>query len=317
MNNTNGTSIKKKWNVSDIPDLSNKIIIVTGANSGIGFEVSKALASKNAEVIMACRNQEKGLKAADTIKQEVPHASLKVMALDLADLSSIREFASKINNEYTRLDILLNNAGVMQTPQIQTKDGFELQLGTNHLGHFALTGLLLDLLLKTDDSRVVTMSSLTHKMAKIDFEDIMLEDSFSRNRAYGNSKLANLLFTYEFQRRLEKENKSTISVAAHPGYSNTNLQQSGPGIGNRRFFYWFYKLSNRLIAQSAEKGALPILCAATDRNIKGGNYIGPKRLFESRGSPKKVQSNKQSHNEEDARKLWEISEELTGVKFLS
>ena len=161
------------------------------------------------------------------------------------------------------------------------------------------------------------MSSVVHRMGKIDFDNIMLEDSYSRDRAYGNSKLANLLFAYEFQRRLEKEYKSIISIAAHPGYSNTSLQQNGPGMGNRRFYYWLYKLTNRIIAQSAKKGALPILCAATDSTVKGGDYIGSKRLFESRGAPKKVQSNKRSHSEEDSRRLWEISEELTGVKYLS
>lgn len=315
MDNTNGINIKKKWNLSDIPDLTNKIVIVTGANSGIGFEASKALASKNASVIMACRNQEKGLRAVEIIKQELPHASLKVMELDLADLSLVGEFAVKFINQNKQLDILLNNAGIMQTPQMQTKNGFELQLGTNHLGHFALTGLLLDLLVETKDSRVITLSSIAHRMGKIDFNDIMLEKNYSGMQAYGNSKLANLLFAYEFQRRLEKEHKSTISVAAHPGYSNTNLQQNGPRLGGRRFFYWFYKLGNRLAAQSAEKGVLPILCAATCRAIRGSDYIGPNRLFESRGSPKKVRSNNESYDEETARKLWKMSEELTGIIY--
>lgn len=317
MTSSNGEIIKSKWNNSDMPDLSGKIVIVTGANSGIGYEASKALALKNAEVVMTCRNLEKGRIAAETIKNEISRALIDVMKLDLADLSSIKSFTKEFRSKNDRLDILLNNAGVMQTPRLKTVDGFELQFGTNHLGHFTLTGLLIDLLRKTEDSRVVTMSSNTHRMGTLNFDDLMLENGYSRNKAYSNSKLANLLFAYELQRRLEKDIGSTISLAAHPGYSNTNLQQSGPSLGNRRFFYLFYKLTDRLIAQSAEKGALSILCAATDPNVKGGDYIGPGKFFQFRGHPKKVRSNKRSYDEDDAKKLWEISEKLTGIKYLS
>jgi NAD(P)-dependent dehydrogenase (short-subunit alcohol dehydrogenase family) len=308
--------IKKKWNNDDIPDLTGKTAIVTGANSGTGFQASKVLAAKGAEVIMACRSLEKGEVAANAIQTEYPNAKIKVMQLDLADLASVRAFAKEFQENHNSLEILLNNAGVMQTPPLKTADDFELQFGTNHLGHFALTGLLLKPLMRANEARVVTMSSMVHSSGKIHFDDVNLEKNYGRTKAYSQSKLANLLFAYELQRKLEQNGGSVISLAAHPGYTATNLQSAGPGMkGGRRHWAWFYKITNKIMAQNVKMGALPILCAATDSAAEGGDYIGPRRFRGARGHPKKVRSNKRSYNEEDARRLWELSEELTGVCY--
>lgn len=308
--------IKKKWNNDDIPDLTGRIVVVTGAKSGTGFQASKVLASKGAEVIMTCRSLEKGEAAATEIRDEYPNATVRVMELDLADLSSVRSFAEEFVQNHTSLDILFNNAGVMQTPPYKTADGFELQFGTNHLGHFALTGLLLKPLLQANEARIVTMSSMASSNGKIHFDDINLEQKYGRTKAYSQSKLANLLFAYELQRKFEQKNASAISVAAHPGYTATNLQFAGPGMeGGRRHFARMYRITNKIMAQGVEMGALPILCAATDPTVEGGDYIGSRRLRGARGHPKKVRSSKRSYNEDDARQLWEISEQLTGVKY--
>jgi NAD(P)-dependent dehydrogenase (short-subunit alcohol dehydrogenase family) len=305
----------KKWSIQDIPNLSGKIAVVTGANSGTGYEVSKAIASKRSQVIMACRSVEKGELAAAKIREEFPDSSLKVMALDLADLSSINSFSKEFLANYEALHILCNNAGVMQTPDLKTADGFELQLGTNHLGHFALTGLLLDLLMKTSDSRIVTVSSGAHRFGNIHFDDLMLEKSYGSAKAYSQSKLANLLFAYELQRRLENNGSSAISVAAHPGFSSTNLQLTGPGMGGRKLWVWLYRLIRPFLAQSAEMGSLPILYAAIAEQVRGGDYFGPRGFVGMRGHPKKVESNEASHDKDAAKKLWDISTELTKVKY--
>ncbi|MFQ5978491.1 MAG: oxidoreductase [Candidatus Heimdallarchaeota archaeon] len=308
--------IKKKWGNDDIPDLTGKTTIVTGANSGTGFQASKVLASKGTTVIMACRSLEKGAEAARTIQEEHPNASTKVMELDLADLSSVRSFAEEFKQNYASLELLLNNAGVMQTPARRTADGFELQFGTNHLGHFALTGLLLEPLLQAKEARVVTMSSAAHSQGKIHFDNINLEKKYGRTKAYAQSKLANLLFAYELQRKFESKATSAISVGVHPGYTATNLQSAGPGMeGGRRHWARLYWISNKIFAQGIEMGALPLLCAATDSAIEGGDYIGPSRLRGWRGHPKKARSSKRSYNLEDAEQLWELSEQMTGVKY--
>jgi NAD(P)-dependent dehydrogenase (short-subunit alcohol dehydrogenase family) len=314
-NNQKPEPVKAKWSTSDIPDLSGKTAIITGANSGTGFEASKALASKGAEVIMTCRTIEKGELAASKIKEEFPASILKVMVLDLADLSSVTSFSKEILEDYKVLHILCNNAGIMQTPQLKTKDGFELQFGTNHLGHFALTGQLLDLLIRTDGSRIVTVSSSMHRRGKMNFDDLMMEQKYGRASAYAQSKLANLLFTYNLQRLLEKNNHNTISVAAHPGYSATNLQSTGPGLEGGRFWVWLYTILNSLFAQSAAMGALPIIYAATSEDVKGGHYYGPGGFGGMRGYPKKVESSKESYDEEIAERLWNISISLTKTKY--
>ncbi len=295
----------KKWTSANIPDLSGKLTIVTGANSGLGYETARALAAKDAEVIMACRNLEKGNAALEKIQTESPKAKLILIQLDLGSLASVRNFADEVHAKYKRIDLLINNAGVMVPPYGKTADGFETQFGVNHLGHFALTGLLLDLILKTDHSRIVNVSSLAHLMGKINFDDLQSEKRYIRMAAYGQSKIANLYFTYELQRKLESAGKDTLSVAAHPGYAATNLQAHS-GI-----FNWM----NSFMAQSQEMGALPSLYAAISPDVNGGDYIGPHALGGSRGYPVKTKSKAISYNKEIAARLWQVSEELTNVKY--
>jgi NAD(P)-dependent dehydrogenase (short-subunit alcohol dehydrogenase family) len=304
-----------KWNIDDIPNLDDKTVIVTGANSGLGYETSKALAAKGSQVIMACRNMEKAETAASEIRREVSNAKLAVMKLDLASLAQIREFADAFTRQYQGLHILCNNAGVMATPYRTTADGFELQLGTNHLGHFALTGLLLDMLLQTGAGRVVTVSSNSHTMGQINFDDLQRQKAYRKWEAYGQSKLANLLFAYELQRKLEAAGADVISVAAHPGYAATNLQLVGPQMAGSVFQEKMMALMNRLFAQDQAMGALPTLYAATSSDVQGGDYIGPDGFMERRGHPTKVRSNEESYDEAVATALWAVSEELTGVRY--
>lgn len=303
----------EKWTTANIPDMSGKIIIITGANSGLGYESSKALAEKGAEIIFACRSEEKANKAMSELRNSIPEAKLEYMPLDLSNLQSIRAFAKLFGEKYDKLDILMNNAGIMQVPYGKTVDGFERQFGTNHLGHFALTGLLIDYIKKTPNSRVVTMSSGAHTMANIDFDNLQYEGGKGYNSmtAYGRSKLANLLFTYALQEKFESENISAISLAAHPGGANTNLNNHlDKGILN--------KITKSLMdnmMQSAEMGALPILRAATAIDAKGGEYYGPDGFTGNSGHPKVVKSSKRSHNRDYQNRLWKISEELTGVRY--
>ncbi len=293
------------WTAENIPDLTGKVAIVTGANSGIGYETARALARKQATVILACRNQDRGEAAVRRTNQESPKAKAEVRPLDLSDLASVRHFADEFTSHYDRLDILINNAGIMMTPFGKTADGFELQFGTNHLGHFALTGLLLDLILRTRQARVITVSSGGHRFADIDFDNLNGEKGYNRGRAYAQSKLANLLFTYELQRRLEGAGVDTIAAAAHPGWTVTNLQA-----------HWrMVRMLNPFIGQKPEMGALPTLYAATAPDVQGGDYYGPRGWQELRGYPTKVQSSASSHDIAVAAKLWTVSEELTGVQY--
>jgi NAD(P)-dependent dehydrogenase (short-subunit alcohol dehydrogenase family) len=296
----------KRWTENDIPDLSGKVAIVTGANSGIGYETARALAHKGANVVLACRNLEKANKAAEQIRGKGPEGIADVMELDLGDLDSIHRFATAFRERFERLDLLINNAGIMMPPYGKTAQGFETQFGVNHLGHFALTGLLIDLVVQTPGSRVVTVSSTAHRFGSIDFDDLQWEEKeYRANPAYGQSKLANLLFTYELQRRFQAAGKGTLSVAAHPGWTETNLQQhSGT-----------FSFLNRFFAQDAPMGALPTLYAATGPDVAGGDYYGPAGFMEIRGHPKKVKSNGRSHDQVAADKLWEVSEELTNVTY--
>ncbi len=293
------------WTENDIPDQTGRVIIVTGANSGIGWDTARALAQKGATVIMACRNLEKARPAAEQIKALNPTGKAIVMPLDLADLDSVRSFATAFRSAYNRLDVLINNAGVMNTPYGKTAQGFEQQFGTNHLGHFALTGLLLDLLDATPGARIVTVSSMVHRFGPINFDNLNGEQRYSPNGAYWQSKLANLLFTYELQRRLSAAGQKTLSVAAHPGWTATNLQQHSG----------YYQILNPLLAQKTAMGALPTLYAATAPDVRGGEYFGPGGLFEMRGYPRKVSSSARSHDEASAQRLWAISEDLTHVKY--
>lgn len=286
-----------RWDASNIPDQTGRTFIVTGANSGLGAVAARALAGAGAEVVLACRNVDKGAALAAEIG---PRA--RVARLDLADLASVREFASSVD----AADVLINNAGVMAVPLARTADGFESQLGTNHLGHFALTGLLLDRI----SDRVVTVSSGAHAMGRIDFDDLNWERrKYQRWNAYGQAKLANLLFAYELQRRLTAAGSSKLSVAAHPGYAATELQSH-----TESFFDPLMSVGNRLFAQSAEMGALPELYAAT-ASVEPGAYYGPSSLGGLRGYPGRSGSNKASKDERVAADLWEVSEKLTGVTF--
>ena len=293
------------WTIKDIPDQSGKTVIVTGANSGIGYEAARALALKGAIVIMACRDLEKGEAAVGEILKEHPRANLNLRQLDLADLSSVQQFAENILAEYDRLDILINNGGVMATPYRKTVDGFELQFGTNHLGHFMLTGLLFDLLHDTPDSRVVTVTSYAHLFGRINFRDLNSERFYQKWLAYGQSKLANVLFGYELQRRSARNGKNPISIVVHPGYAATNLQHTST----------LFSFLNPIIAQSPEMGALPTLYAATSPEIRGGEYIGPDGFLGQHGYPHLTNSSGPSHDRENARRLWEVSEQLTGIEF--
>jgi NAD(P)-dependent dehydrogenase (short-subunit alcohol dehydrogenase family) len=297
---------KKKWDSRDIPDQKERIAIVTGASSGIGYETARVLAEKNAKVIIAVRSLQKGNAAAEQILSQHPNADIRVMELDLASLKSVRKFAGEFKKSYSRLDLLINNAGVMIPPYGKTVDGFELQFGTNHLGHFALTGLLLELINVTPGSRIVNVASSAHKYGKLDFNDLNWQKRrYKKMRAYGDSKIANLYFTYELQKRLEKNGEKTIVIASHPGWTATELQRYSRLIS----------FLNNYFAQNIKMGALPTLYAAVGEDVKGSDYYGPSRLREMRGYSKKVESNKLSHNEEIAKELWEISEELTGVKY--
>jgi NAD(P)-dependent dehydrogenase (short-subunit alcohol dehydrogenase family) len=304
-----------KWTEADIPDQSGRVAVVTGANSGLGGVTARELARAGARVVLACRNLDKGRAAAELMREHVPDARLDVLALDLADLASVRRFAKDITDRFDALDLLINNAGVMAVPHRRTVDGFEMQFGTNHLGHFALTGLLLPMLLAKDDSRVVTVSSGMHKMGTINFADLQSERRYRKWRAYAQSKLANLLFAFELQRRLDAASATAPrSMAAHPGYAATNLQTSD-SRGLRSLAKSIMEIGNELLAQDVEHGALPTLFAATTPDLPGGTYAGPDRMFEQRGNPKVVQPTRAAKDEATARRLWDISSELTGVTY--
>jgi NAD(P)-dependent dehydrogenase (short-subunit alcohol dehydrogenase family) len=303
------------WIEQNIPDLTGKVALITGANSGLGFEAAKILAAKGPHIVLAARDVEKGNRAAGEIKRAVAAASLEVLPLDLASLDSIRRFAEAFSAAHGRLDMLINNAGVMAIPRRVTADGFEMQLGTNHLGHFALTGPLLPLILKAPNARIVTVSSGAHTFGKINFDDLQSERSYNKWGAYGQSKLANLLFAYELQRRLEAAGNGVISVAAHPGYASTNLQAVGPQMEGSKLGARTMSAANRVLAQSAAMGALPEVYAATSPDVRGGDYIGPGGFMGQKGFPHKVRSNNRSHDQEVAARLWSVSEVLTGVSY--
>ena len=297
------------WGASDIPDQHGRTAVITGANSGIGLEAARLLAARGARVVLACRDEGKAKAVAAQIAGEVPGAEADTVVLDLSSLESVREAAGEIRSRYPRLDLLVNNAGVMMPPLSRTKDGFELQFGTNHLGHFALTGLVLPSLLAAPGSRVVTVSSNGHKVGRIHFDDLQWEHGYRRMGAYAQSKLANLLFTYELQRRLAAAADKTIAVAAHPGTSDTALVRYMPA--------WMQLGSRLAPSQGARMGALPTVRAATDPAAAGGDYYGPAGLGEFTGPPRRVRSSARSRDEAAARRLWAVSEQLTGVTFPS
>jgi len=297
---------QQKWDSDDIEDQNGRIAIITGSSSGIGYETARVLANKNATVIIAVRNLKKGNTAAEKIKAQSAQADVRVMELDLADLKSIRSFSDTFKKQYTRLDLLINNAGVMIPPYSMTSDGFELQLGTNHLGHFALTGQLIDLIRKTTKSRIVNVSSNAHKIGNINFEDLNWEKrKYNRMKSYGDSKIANIYFTYELTKRIDKVGKDPVVVASHPGWTATELQRHTG----------FFNFLNHFFAQDITMGALPTLYAAVGPDVKSGEYFGPSGFMEMKGYPKRVETNSLSKDKNIVEILWDVSEELTGVKF--
>lgn len=304
----------QNWTAQDIPDLTGKVIVITGANSGLGFESSKILAGKGGHIVMAVRTPAKGAAAKDDILKMHPDASLDVMTLDVGNLQSVRDFAEAFKAKYDRLDVLLNNAGVMAIPRQETADGFEMQLGVNHLGHFALTGLLLDVIAKTPHARIHNVSSSANYNGTMNFDDLMGEEAYGRWSAYGQSKLANIFFTFELQKRLTAAGLDTITNTSHPGIVMTNLQaksveQSGTGVEA-----FLYRILEPLIAQDVSMGILPQLYGATATDAKGGVFYGP-RTFNLRGYPAEKKANKEAYDAAALKRFWEISEELTGVTY--
>ena len=301
------------WTEALIPDQTGRVVLVTGANSGIGLEAARMLAERNAAVVLACRTRAKADAARRSILADAPTADVSLVDLDLSSLASIAGAAGECRERFGRLDLLVNNAGVMATPYQRTIDGFELQFATNHLGHFALTGHLMPLLLATPASRVVTVSSLAHRMGRIDFDDLQSERRYRAWGAYGQSKLANLLFTLELQRRLDAIGADTIAVAAHPGISDTNLVGSTGGIAGRLMS--LTRPFAKVFSQNAHAGSLPTLRAATDPDVRGGEYYGPDGFLEQRGTPTLVETTSAAKDAAVAERLWQVSIELTGVAF--
>ena len=296
------------WTEQNIPDQSGRVAIVTGANAGIGYETARALAEKGARVVLACRSQERGADAVRRIETLQPSGSVELMLLDLADLDSVRAFAETFLQRHVRLDLLINNAGVMVPPESKTAAGFELQFGVNVVGHFALTGLLMDRINATSDARVVTVSSLAHRNGAIDFGNLRGEKRYSAWREYSQSKLGNLVFAIELQRRLDAARHGTLSVAAHPGITGTDLQRHmGKALAKLTL----------LVSQSASKGALPILYAAVSPDAKPAGYYGPDGFYEVMGHPQPAEIKPQALHPATADRLWALAEDATGVHYLS
>jgi len=296
-----------KWTKQNIELQKGKVAVVTGANSGIGFETTLGLAEKGVEVILACRNLKKAEKAKASILKQLPNAQLKVIEIDTSRLESVKSFADEVERIYERVDVLINNAGIMMPPYSQTEDGFEKQFATNYLGHFALTGRLFPLLRKASQARIVSLSSLSYKWSEIQFQDLNFKNKYDKKKAYGQSKRACLVFAFELQRRLHANGDNMLSLVAHPGLSNTNLD---------RYFPKLIRPLGALFLQQSKIGALPVLYAALDKNIVGGEFIGPSGYFEIRGYPKEVTADFYSKNAVVGQKLWAESEQLTGVSFL-
>jgi len=300
------------WTAERIGDQAGKTVVVTGASNGLGFETARVLAGKRAKVIMAVRSMERGQAAAARLKAAQPDADVQVMQMDLSELASIRAFAEAYRAEYEKLDVLINNAGVMMPPHRRTRDGFELQFGCNHLGHYALTGLLLDRLMQAPRARVVTVSSLAAQGARIDFDNLDGSKGYGRWKYYGQSKLANLLFARLLQEKLRASGKDMPSIACHPGVARSNLSSFGSEKESKGLF----RFAMNLVSQPTEMGALPSLYAATEPTVQGGSYIGPKGRFGSSGHPVDVTGvMDRLYDAETAKRLWQVSEELTGVRY--
>ena len=295
------------WTIDNVASQAGRTFVVTGANTGLGYTTAEILAAKQARVLLACRSEEKGRKAVEKIKRKHPAADVALGIMDLGSLASVRDFAAHVTEQEPRLDVLINNAGVGTPPLGFTTDGFEQQFGINFLGHFALTGLLLPLLEKTPAARVVGLSSLAHKSGKLVFDNLNAEKRYSKLAAYAQSKLAVVMFAYELQRRLAKAGSSTLSVAVHPGIAKSDLARNGK----------VEALVMKLAAQPTEQGVLPTLRAAIDKQIQGGDYLGPSGFLNMRGAPVVQPSSSRSYDAANASRLWQVAEELTGVTFLS
>jgi len=303
------------WSAADAGDLTGRIALVTGANSGIGFETTRVLADHGAHVIMACRDEEKAARARDKLESQLDRSSLELLDLDLSDLASVRAGAERVLEQHAHLDLLVNNAGIMGTPYRQTADGFELQMATNHLGHFALTGLLLDRLVTTERSRIVTVTSHMARLGRLRPDDVATSNARNPWIMYSTSKLANLLFVAELSRRLEAGGFRTMALAAHPGWTSSNLVGTGASLSTSRVWRRLGRLTGANLGQSAAGGALPVLCAATSAHVHNGQYIGPDRFFGMYGPPRVARPPRQARDAKMAAQLWEASEELTGVRY--
>ncbi len=303
------------WGEDDIGDLTGRVALVTGANSGIGFETTRALAEHGAHVVMGCRDEVKARRAYDELDNDLSRSSLEVLTIDLADLGSVRHAAASFLARHARLDLLVNNAGVMGAPHQLTTDGFELHMATNHLGHFALTGLLLERIVTTERSRIVGVSSHVHRIGRLRSDDIAGVRIANPWEAYGTSKLANLLFVAELQRRLAAAALRTIAVAAHPGWTRSNLAGNGADLKGGRVRRKLARAAGSTIGQSTAAGALPVLCAATSSSVHGGQYIGPGGPLQLWGPPRVVTPSRRARDQADAAALWSASEELTGVRY--
>lgn len=306
--------MSNKWTQQDIPDLTGKVIVITGANSGLGFECSKTFAQKGATVVMTARSIKKGENARADILKAHPDADVDLMQLDVGDLSSVRDFVAAFKAKYDRLDILLNNAGVMAIPRQETADGFEMQLGVNHLGHFALTGLLLDVIVNTPNARIHNVTSSANYTGTINFDDLMGKKEYGRWAAYGQSKLANVFFTFELQKRLANAGYDTIVNTSHPGFVLGNLQANSVEQSDTRLEALMYRLIQPILAQDIKMGVLPMLFGMTAEAAKGGAFYGP-RWFNARGYPDEKKANSEAYDEAACKRFWEISEQLTGVTY--
>jgi NAD(P)-dependent dehydrogenase (short-subunit alcohol dehydrogenase family) len=300
------------WTAAEMPDQTDRRVVVTGANSGLGLVAARELTRAGACVVMACRDLEKGQRAVEAVNHAVAEPCVHLEQLDLADLSSVRDFAERLGFSHDRIDLLVNNAGIMAPPRRETVDGFESQLGVNHLGHFALTGRLLPLLSAAESPRVVTETSLVHRIGRLRFDDLQMRRRYVNWLAYGQSKLANLMFAVELARRAGAAGSPLLSLAAHPGYAATNLQFAGPASRVERGALW---AMNQTVAQSAEEGALPGLYAATMPDLPGGALVGPDGLGELRGHPRLTRGASRAYDEAAGRRLWDESEKLTGVGY--
>ncbi len=304
----------RKWTPATLASQSGKVFAITGANSGLGLEAAKILAGRGAHLVLLCRTETKAQRAMEEIKAQSPRASLSFVPLDLADLSSVRRAAEQVRNEYEQLHALINNAGVMALPRRETADGFEMQLGTNHLGHFAFTAALMPQV-EAAQGRVVNVSSIYHKIGRMKFDDLMGERSYEKWTAYAQSKLANVLFTLELERRLRQASRRAIAVACHPGYASTNLQMVGPEMSGSGFMRGMMKLSNTLVAQSSTQGSWPTVYAAAGEHAQGGGYYGPNGIGEVRGRVGVAKLAARARDTQAAQRLWDASLELTGASW--